>query len=126
MADREKVIRGLECCASMDARACDKCPYTKCSLDRYCFGRMAADALALLKAQEPNPMPGAELTDAELMEKIRKAPIIQKPAADAIPVEWIKNRLNAMLKGTASAGSCVTVALLLDDWKEAANDGQDA
>lgn len=43
----------------------------------------------LLKAQEPRVM-----TDAELMEKIRKAPIIQKPAVDAIPVEWIKALMN--------------------------------
>lgn len=50
---REKVIKGLECCATMDVNDCDKCPYLGCSPDRYCFGNMAADAFALLKAQEP-------------------------------------------------------------------------
>lgn len=38
------------------------------------------------------------------------------PAVDAIPVEWIKNRLEAMLRGPASAESCFAVLLLLADW----------
>ena len=45
------------------------------------------DALALLKAQEPR-----EMSDAELMDAIRKAPIMLKPAVDAAPVvhaRWI-------------------------------------
>jgi len=45
------------------------------------------DALALLKAQEP-----MEMSDAELMDAIRKAPIIVKPAVDAAPVvhgRWV-------------------------------------
>lgn len=37
---------------------------------------------------------------------------------DAVPVEWIKNRLDAMLQGTASAGSCCAVMLLLADWQK--------
>lgn len=47
---------------------------------------LAEDALALLKAQEPVVMAGAELTDAELIEKIRKAPIVLKPNVDVVPV----------------------------------------
>ena len=43
-------------------------------------------ALALLKAQEAMVMAGAELTDAELVEEIRKAPIVLKPNVDAVPV----------------------------------------
>jgi hypothetical protein len=42
----------------------------------------AIERIGKLKAQEPNPMPGAELTDVELMERIRKAPIAQKPVVD--------------------------------------------
>ena len=53
MTDREKVIKALECCAGDDVNLCDNCPYLGCSPDRYCFGNMAADVLALLKAQEP-------------------------------------------------------------------------
>jgi len=56
-------------------------------------------ALALLKAQEPRVMVGAELTDTELIEAIRKAPITLKPAVDAVPVEW----LDAQIRGYASA-----------------------
>ena len=53
MVDREKVIRGLECCTKDE---CECCPY-----ENVCFGddevelfdTLARDALALLKAQEP-------------------------------------------------------------------------
>ena len=47
MAEREKVIRGLELCASTD---CVGCPYRGVSP---CQNKLAADALALLKDQEP-------------------------------------------------------------------------
>ena len=49
---RENVIKALEICASNDGRECVDCPYVGCSPDNYCFGNMAKDALALLKAQE--------------------------------------------------------------------------
>jgi rubrerythrin len=41
----------------------------------------AVRAMRLLKAQEPR-----EMSDVELMDAIRKAPIIVKPAVDAAPV----------------------------------------
>ena len=57
MADLEKVIKGLRCCLKDD---CDNCPYYDPEVDHDCdyFGKclrgnMYADALALLKAQEP-------------------------------------------------------------------------
>ena len=57
MPDREKVIKGLECCMKDD---CDNCPYYDPEVDHDCdyFGKclrgnMYRDALALLKAQEP-------------------------------------------------------------------------
>ena len=59
MTDREKVIRGLECCAAMSGDECRECPYSKECLDAdlpYGMPHLAADALALLKAQEPRVM----------------------------------------------------------------------
>lgn len=41
---------------------------------------------ALSKAQEPRVIVGTELTDTELIEEIRKAPIVLKPNVDAVPV----------------------------------------
>lgn len=52
---REKVIKGLECCAAMSGDKCRECPYSKECLDAdlpYGMPHLAADALALLKAQE--------------------------------------------------------------------------
>lgn len=59
MTDREKVIKGLECCLGKGQKRgmCEDCPYDtnagrmKCNL-----GDMHVDALALLKAQEPRVM----------------------------------------------------------------------
>lgn len=54
MTDREKVIKGLECCIVKPFPNCEKCPYTN-EEEGTCFtmNNMLADALALLKAQEP-------------------------------------------------------------------------
>lgn len=46
------------------------------------------------------------------------AAIDEIPTIDAIPVEWIKNRLDAMLKGTTSAESCFAVQIMLVDWQK--------
>jgi hypothetical protein len=48
MTDREKVIKGLEHCYKRE-KACIYCPYH----GEYCTSRLARDAFALLKAQEP-------------------------------------------------------------------------
>jgi hypothetical protein len=51
MTDREKVIKGLECCIIRhpdDKARWDECPY-----ESACCNRLKNDALALLKAQEP-------------------------------------------------------------------------
>ena len=56
---REKVIKGLECCAAMSGDECRECPYSKECLDAdlpYGMPHLAAEALALLKAQEPRVM----------------------------------------------------------------------
>lgn len=53
MTEREKVIRGLEVCKTAPEfrEECEGCPYNDGEVD--CIARMAADALELLKAQEP-------------------------------------------------------------------------
>ena len=51
MPDREKVIKGLECCKIPFTKCYDGgCPYFE---NDGCKARLKGDALALLKAQEP-------------------------------------------------------------------------
>ena len=55
MTDREKVIKGLECCAAMSGDECRKCPYRNECLNTdlpYGMPHLASDALAILKEQE--------------------------------------------------------------------------
>ena len=53
MMDREKVIKGLECC-QLDVNKCLDCPYLdKQNKVAECGIELHRDALALLKAQEP-------------------------------------------------------------------------
>lgn len=58
MPDREKVIEALEACVlkdpddSMDCRHCPRCNYGA-FITTSCINGVMADALALLKAQEP-------------------------------------------------------------------------
>lgn len=58
MTDREKIIKGLECCSQMTGEACRKCPYSsECVAGEATYqtgtAHLASDALALLKEQEP-------------------------------------------------------------------------
>lgn len=46
MADREKVIMGLECHMRIEAPKCDYCPYD--AIDLRCIDNLREDALALL------------------------------------------------------------------------------
>ena len=65
MANREKVIRGLELCAYdpdpgqelKEIRSCPECPYYRAG----CSPQLIRDALALLKDQEPRVMTWDEL-----------------------------------------------------------------
>lgn len=53
MCDREKVIKGLECCKGECLEPSDeKCPYYPETHGDRCFHVLLSDALALLKAQE--------------------------------------------------------------------------
>lgn len=51
MADRDKVIRALHCCAHTDGSDCMYCPYDH--NDEDCTALMSMDALELLKEHEP-------------------------------------------------------------------------
>ena len=57
MTEREKVIKGLECCLNTSEfeECTENCPYcTKELGEGVCSENMMRDALSLLKAQEPN------------------------------------------------------------------------
>lgn len=58
MIDREKVVNGLACCRWDE---CKKCQYHGQS---DCFEELLADALALLKAQEPRVLTAEEMEQA--------------------------------------------------------------
>ena len=72
MADREKVIKGLETC-TMTTRAnrCLKCPYAKEERDttKWCTRGLHRDILALLKAQEPKTVKEMLVVGGHLMGK---------------------------------------------------------
>ena len=55
MTDREKVIKGLECCVRTiyDWECADNCPYETQCWDGTMYLDLMRDALALLKAQQP-------------------------------------------------------------------------
>jgi hypothetical protein len=67
MSDREKVIKGLECCVTMlDIYPhCEECPYADAEGTCANMNGLHRDALALLKAQEPRVMTEQEMRDAE-------------------------------------------------------------
>jgi hypothetical protein len=56
---REKVIRGLECCALGSLSNCEGCPYT----ETRCSEHLCGDALALLKEQEPRVLEFLEISE---------------------------------------------------------------
>lgn len=53
MIDREKVIRGLECCGYIDRPNCADCPEDGPGFGFACRDDLMKKALAILKAQEP-------------------------------------------------------------------------
>ena len=55
MPDRNKVIKGLECCTKFSDRTCKDCPYQPAivKIDYLCYNNLMLDALELLKGQEP-------------------------------------------------------------------------
>ena len=54
MTDREKVIKGMECCMITPGSCGTNCPYAGTGDENdYCDQKIIKDAFALLKAQEP-------------------------------------------------------------------------
>ena len=82
MADREKVINGLECCLAVTK--CGMCPYNDGN-DLWCGNNnpLLEDALALLKALEPQVIPADEIRQ-----------IIGMPA-------WVETRSKRVFTGWA-------------------------
>lgn len=51
MPDREKVIKGLECCSVPEGH-CENCPYETDGYVAECTSALARDAIAMLKEQD--------------------------------------------------------------------------
>lgn len=67
MADREKVIKGLECCMS-DKLCNSPCPYKgQCDDGGYYYSKAIEDAIELLEAQKPSVMTLDEVRAAEVV-----------------------------------------------------------
>jgi len=64
MADRDKVIEGIETC--LNEKACVKCPYCSPDVEHNCGRCLFEDALELLKAQQPRVMTLEEANDADV------------------------------------------------------------
>ena len=75
MTEREKVIKGLECCLG-DTRTdlpnlCTICPYAHGSYaTQTCGKKLREDALALLKAHEPMVMTAEEITNLKYHDMV--------------------------------------------------------
>lgn len=59
LMDKEKVIKGLNCCSHTDGANCIYCPYDNADSD--CTALMSMDVLALLIEQEAKCLTKAEL-----------------------------------------------------------------
>lgn len=69
--NREKVIKGLECCSKMSGDACRECPYGFLCLDTdlpYGMPHLAIDAIALLKAQEPRLLTSKDFSNSPIAD----------------------------------------------------------
>lgn len=60
MVDREKAIKGLECCILRDPDDKQRC--SECHYEGNCVNRLKMDALTMLKAQEPRVITLEELS----------------------------------------------------------------
>jgi hypothetical protein len=94
MTERNKVIEALEACVLKDpddSRDCKHCP--RCNYGAFitnsCINGVMADALALLKAQEPRVVRISELTSGEPMlvwlEDIDKKETVAGMIFDYVP-----------------------------------------
>lgn len=78
MPDREKVIKGLECCTTQGFGCIEnkKCPYGAQRYGSHCVDSMLRDALALLKAQEPRVMTLGDLRDIGSVWELNTPPYL--------------------------------------------------
>lgn len=93
MADREKVLMGLTCCANLDAwseRVCHKCPYN-CDGDGNggCEDHLIADAFALLREPEARVMTLEELQAIETPWNRNTAPYLFVEERSAAGSRWM-------------------------------------
>ena len=115
---REKVIKGLECCAAYEYK-CNDCPYQDdggaeddCYSDELC-----ADALALLKAQEP--MTVNERRDLEILRRVKSGKILKHGCTDYVIYngEWYRknpwNHPQKPVKPVFDAGDGKTIGQFL-------------
>ena len=80
MPDREKVIKGLECCVSGNTAICERlgCPYADEheGIGDTCIDTLMRDALALLKAQEARVMTVDEVRSWSIKQRVDREPIL--------------------------------------------------
>lgn len=121
--NREKVIKGLECVidkTNFDFKYCHSCEYRK-DIDHFQYvcdaDRCIADAIALLKAQEPRVMTLDDKIGNRHMFSgesvggfIREAPTIA-----AIPVEWLEEHDS---EGNEYGRRYITVVEALSMWQQ--------
>ena len=72
MTERERVIRGLECCTQEGPDSCRRCPYNRADTGGGCdgCGRIMKDALELLRAPADEAL-ARDLEEAA--EKVQEA-----------------------------------------------------
>ena len=76
--DREKVIKGLECCTFiLGKRKCNECPYQKGLPDNGCY-QLQDDFHALLKEQETT-IKAQQFVLNNACEKLKEQKIAMKP-----------------------------------------------
>lgn len=87
MADREKVIRGLEACAqNMRLMQCVDCPYH--TNKARCITTLMRDASDLLKEQEPRVMTLEELLTYPVKWEFNTPPYLCTEEKDATRMWW--------------------------------------
>jgi len=101
---REKVIKGLECCMVGDGHSpkCELCPYTTVGDDTcQTMDALFAEAIALLKAQEPRVVKISELTSGEPM-LVWLEDIDKKETVAGMIFDYVPGRLGFKLTDIAS------------------------
>lgn len=93
---REKVMRGLECCAKGSLSNCEECPYTGMG----CSDHLCADAFVLLREQEARVMSVEEI--AERAACLDPDPIFVQWKTGG--TAWIANAIDT-IAGAAKAGN---------------------